>query len=165
MGRFNLTKATIPIKYMAPRSLVEVIGSMGGPCAPYLTLAAKESDPIERMKHVMVSSIAYLYPCHNFNKPLNPIVGETYQASMTDGSQIFVEQVSHHPPITYYIIEGPNQIYRFSGYTNFSVKAGLNSISLDVQGNKTVSFADGGKITHTLLDDTFGNTLVGTMHH
>ena len=113
----------------------------------------------------MVSSIAYLHPCHSFNKPLNPILGETYQATLADGSSINVEQISHHPPISFMCLDGPNGIYRLSGYANFAVKAWVNSVNLNVQGNKTISFPDGTEITHTLLDDTFGNTLIGTLYH
>lgn len=29
-------------------------------------------------------------------KPFNPILGETWQAGLSDGSRIFLEQISHH---------------------------------------------------------------------
>ena len=44
----------------------------------YLTAAAKATDPVERMKYVIASSVAFIYPTHHFDKPLNPILGETY---------------------------------------------------------------------------------------
>jgi len=59
------------------------------------------------MKHVIVGSISYIYPCHTFEKPLNPILGETYQASLPDGTKIYVEQICHKPPISYVLIDGP----------------------------------------------------------
>lgn len=31
--------------------------------------------------------------CYKQHKPLNPILGETYQASFFDGTRIFMEQV------------------------------------------------------------------------
>lgn len=96
-----------------------------------------------RMKHVMTSSISFLYPCHSFDKPLNPILGETYQATLQDGSMLYVEQVSHHPPISYMLLEGPNGIYRFYGYSSFDVKAHMNSIDLKIAGWKRCDFPDG----------------------
>ena len=30
--------------------------------------------------------------------PFNPILGETYQASMSNGAKIYYEQTEHHPP-------------------------------------------------------------------
>lgn len=39
-------------------------------------------------------------------KPFNPILGETYQGTFPDGSHIFIEQTSHHPPVSNFLIEG-----------------------------------------------------------
>ncbi len=41
-------------------------------------------------------------------KQFNPILGETYQASFQDGTTIFAEQISHHPPISAWQVFGPN---------------------------------------------------------
>lgn len=46
----------------------------------YYNYAASISDPVERLKVVMVSSISFIYCDKMFEKPLNPILGETYQA-------------------------------------------------------------------------------------
>lgn len=43
----------------------------------YLNAAAAASDPIERMKYVISSSVAFIYATHHFDKPLNPVLGET----------------------------------------------------------------------------------------
>jgi Oxysterol-binding protein len=75
--------------------------------SPHLNAAAVTTDPIERMKPVMTASISFLYPCHSWGKPLNPILGETYQAYLPDGSLVSVEQVCHHPPVSYIIVDGP----------------------------------------------------------
>lgn len=57
-----------------------------------------------------------------------------------------MEQVSHRPPISYMLHEGPEELYRFSGYSTFSAKAWLNSIKLKVVGQKVITFRDGGEI-------------------
>jgi len=116
--------------------------------ASFFNAAALTDDPVERMKHIMAASIAPLYPCHTWNKPLNPLLGETYQTTLPDGSTIFVEQVSHHPPISYLLMEGPDGLYRFQGYSTFSVRAYINSISLEVTGYKKITFKDGSSITY-----------------
>lgn len=113
----------------------------------------------------MTASICYIHPCHHWGKPLNPILGETYQAEVSDGSKVYVEQICHHPPISFMIQEGPDSLYRFSGYSTFGVRAFLNSVALDVGGQKKVTFPDGTEITYTNLSDTFQNTLIGTCHH
>lgn len=47
---------------------------------------------------------------HSFEKwkkPFNPILGETWEAGLPDGSSIFMEQISHHPPVSAFHLEGP----------------------------------------------------------
>ena len=78
---------------------------------------------------------------------------------------IYVEQVCHHPPISYMLLEGPNNSYRFYGYSIFAIKAYLNSINLEISGHKVAEFADGSRIVFNNQQDTFGNTLIGTCHH
>ena len=72
-----------------------------------------------------------------------------------------MEQVCHHPPISYMLLEGPNGLYRYSSYSSFSPKAHLNSIDLNVQGKKEVVFQDGSKVTFNPPPDSFKNTLWG----
>lgn len=117
------------------------------------------------MKHVMMSNVAYLYPSHNWGKPLNPILGETFQAKLKDGSMVYMEQISHHPPISYILFEGPDEVFRYSGYTEIAVRLRLNSIYLDVTGSKTISFKDGTKITFGNTQDIFQNVIMGQCHH
>ena len=113
------------------------------------------------MKYIVTSSISYCYSAHTFEKPLNPILGETYQARMEDGTEVYMEQVCHHPPISYLMLEGPRGLYRYSSYSSFSPKAHLNSIDLCVKGHKEVVFQDGSKVTFNPPPDSFKNTLWG----
>lgn len=89
---------------------------MGSISSYWYTLAALTQDPIERMKMIVTGSISYLEPTHHWNKPLNPILGETYQARSPDGSRYYLEQVSHRPPVAYFVHYGPQDIFRFSSY-------------------------------------------------
>jgi hypothetical protein len=43
------------------------------------------------MKLVMTSFISFIMITHTWGKPLNPILGETFQATLDDGSTIHVE--------------------------------------------------------------------------
>ena len=77
-GKMELYKVGFPIKFMAPLTMLEII-STGGIYTPvYLSAAALSNDPVERMKFVMVNSLAFVYHTHHWEKPLNPILGETY---------------------------------------------------------------------------------------
>ena len=77
-GKFELYKVSFPIKAMSPNSILKLIANSSLHCPVYLNAAAKTTDPIERMKFVIVNSLSYNLPCHTFDKPLNPILGETY---------------------------------------------------------------------------------------
>ena len=131
----------------------------------YMTRAAMTSDPVERMKFVLTTSLSFLQPCHIWEKPLNPILGETLQGKLADGSVVSLEQVCHHPPISFICHEGPNGLYRWSGYSSFTTRVHMNTIDLDVKGGKTIIFKDGGRITYTPHADKFVNTLWGTLSH
>jgi hypothetical protein len=90
-GKFNLTQVAFPIWCMVPQTILQVIGGVAGPVSPHLNLAAQSADPVQRMKHVIVSSVAFIQPCNQWGKPLNPILGETFQAYLPDGSLVSVE--------------------------------------------------------------------------
>lgn len=96
---------------MAPKSILQTIAGIAAPMAPYLSAAALSQDPVERMKLVMTATVACLVPNHTWGKPLNPILGETHQATLADGSHVFVEQISHHPPISFILVDGPDDLY------------------------------------------------------
>jgi len=160
-GKFELYKVSFPIKCMSSRSILSAVAKLCLHAPTYLNAAALTSDPVERMKNVITFSISYCYSAHTFEKPLNPILGETYQARMEDGTEVMLEQVCHHPPISFMILEGPRGLYRYSSYSSFSPKAHLNSIDLNVQGHKEVIFQDGSKISFNPPPDSFKNTLWG----
>ena len=60
--------------------------------------------------------------------PLNPILGETVQRVSKDGkTKYLAEQISHHPPITAFDLEGPN--YKMTGsFENKAWPTGLNTV-------------------------------------
>lgn len=68
----------------------------------YWNKAYFDKNPVERMKFAIVGSLAYFYFEQGFEKPLNPILGETYEAHGQDGATIYYEQTSHHPPTSHF---------------------------------------------------------------
>lgn len=100
--------------------------------------AAMETDPVERFKLVIACFVATPYYLNMFLKPLNPILGETLQATLIDGTQIYAEQISHHPPISYFLIVGPKDSYKFSGLYDFDISPGLNSLTMKNKGKRRI---------------------------
>jgi hypothetical protein len=102
----------------------------------FLSDAYKQSDPIERLKYIVAFYISGQYISSSVTKakvPLNPILGETLQREMATGEKLYCEQISHHPPITAWLLEGPDQVYQMWGY--HSLKAWLNGLQ-SVGGSK-----------------------------
>ena len=63
---------------MDHKSVVEVVASLASVGPAYLNAAALSKDPVERLKYVMIASIAFIGNQHHWDKPLNPILGETF---------------------------------------------------------------------------------------
>ena len=87
--------------------------------------AASTTDPVERMKLVMTSNFSWQFYNQLFAKPLNPILGETYQAQGQDGTQLFLEQTCHHPPRSHFIAIGPNENFTYTGWLEYEIYLGL----------------------------------------
>jgi Oxysterol-binding protein len=67
---------------------------------------------------------------------------------MPDGSRFYGEQTSHHPPITNFLLEGPNNLYRFSGFFEYKAwLSGINSLGGSRVGKQIFSFNDGGLLS------------------
>lgn len=115
---------------MLPLTILQTIAKSVFQYPIYYNLAAMQNDTLEKFKFCIVATISCFHSSSYFLKPLNPILGETYEMYYNDGSKIFLEQTSHHPPITNYIMYGPNNNYKFYGYSNFTSSAGLNSVKV-----------------------------------
>ena len=164
-GTFNLGSVSFPIDCMSHKSMLYLIGTQALHAPLYLTAANFATDPVERMKYVIVLSLSFIHPVHMWDKPLNPILGETLQGQYADGSKVYMEQVTHHPPVSYFYFEGPGSAYRFYAHTSFSARPSMNSLNVKQEGKKVVEFGDGTVIEFTPLQDVFNNTLFGTMNH
>lgn len=76
-GKINLTAVSFPIKCMGKMSHLQALSSIMCVFPCYLTASAYQTDPIERMKWFLVAMISSISASHHFEKPLNPILGET----------------------------------------------------------------------------------------
>lgn len=109
----------------------------------YLNRACQSDDPMERLKLVISASLGHFFINLSFLKPLNPILGETCEASYPDGTKLYAEQLSHHPPISYFSVYGPEKSYQFWGNYHYESNAGLNSLTLKNTGKRCIKFKDG----------------------
>eukprot|EP01094_Clydonella_sp_ATCC50884_P001341 TRINITY_DN11002_c0_g2_i4.p1 TRINITY_DN11002_c0_g2~~TRINITY_DN11002_c0_g2_i4.p1 ORF type:complete len:354 (+),score=95.46 TRINITY_DN11002_c0_g2_i4:30-1091(+) len=147
----TITKISIPVKVAEPRSYLERITD-GWCYAPhFLTKAANCDDALERMKLVITFAIAGLHNTATIpKKPFNPILGETWEAEMSDGTKLYLEQASHHPPVSNWSMVGPDDAYHFYGSGEWSASFRGNSVKGQQLGDHFVEFNDGTIISYTL---------------
>ena len=103
-GDFNLTTVTIPIKVMVPLTILQHVCNGHYNFPLYLNLANEIDDVVEKMKLVITACISAWYKSNLFLKPLNPILEETYEMMWEDGAHEYVEQTSHHPPVSHFLV-------------------------------------------------------------
>mmetsp|Transcript_43939 Transcript_43939/g.59615 ORF Transcript_43939/g.59615 Transcript_43939/m.59615 type:complete len:130 (-) Transcript_43939:487-876(-) len=117
------------------------------------------TDPLVRMKHIVSAYIAGWH-CGGMivgaRSPLNPILGETSQREWPDGTKLYCEQVSHHPPISSLLMIGPNNKWKMYGHMELKVNLigmTFSAVKLTKVGGFTIEFADGAKYE---IDDPLG---------
>lgn len=129
----------------------------------YNKAAELGDDPVERLKLIISAEIGNVIYNKSFEKPLNPILGETYEAHGQDGASIYIEQISHHPPISGMLVEHEN--YKMQGTMEWSIKAGLQSADVDYLGQRKLTFPDGGEIICNIAKDKIYGLFMGTFGH
>jgi len=136
-------RISMPVKLCEPRSFLERMSDQWAYLPVFLNKAAETPDAVERLKFVMAFAISGLHLTVGMEKPFNPILGETFQSEFSDGSQAFVEQVSHHPPICSWLISGPEGKFTYYGSGESVAKFRTNAMTVGMKGTHQVSFPDG----------------------
>ena len=114
MGK-DMTRITMPIWLNEPISMLQKIAEV----TQYhhlMEYAMKQKDPYVKMAHIgvfLMAQYSNVYP--RTRKPFNPILGETYEI-IQPSYRFMTEQVSHHPPISAFYLEGDG--YYFFGDTD-----------------------------------------------
>jgi hypothetical protein len=109
-GDLNLTRISFPIKAMVAKSALENT-LHSATFFPLFINRAHHQSPLEKLKLVITATIASFHVNLSFHKPLNPIIGETVSGNLQDGTQLYSEQISHHPPVSYIYGVGKNYTY------------------------------------------------------
>ncbi|RLN63187.1 hypothetical protein BBJ28_00009738 [Nothophytophthora sp. Chile5] len=155
-------RISLPIRIFEPRTLLERVAD-GWSYAPTLLKKAALSgaDPLSRLKLVMAFVAGGLHFCVGQLKPFNPILGETYEATYPDGTQIFMEHVGHHPVTSAFSVMGPKGLYQLSGMLEFEAVTSRNSIVNRQVGTVAITFQDGAVVTYTMPEIKMSGLLFG----
>lgn len=152
---------SLPVRIFEPRTNLERVTDMFLYGPTFLNLAAEQTDPVERLKYVVAFAVAGLHHAVGQLKPFNPILGETYQATMNDGTEVCCEHTSHHPPISNFQLISKK--YSLAGHILWHGAFSMKSNAL-IQINKgpiRVSFDDGSVIAYTLPHVQLGGFMWG----
>jgi hypothetical protein len=111
----GIVAISLPVRIFEKRSAIERICDVFSTGPIFLERATKTTDPLERMKCVLAFVVSGCHLTIDMRKPFNPILGETFEGYWPDDTKLYLEHVSHHPPITNYLIEHPKGLYRLYG--------------------------------------------------
>lgn len=95
----SIMSMSLPVDIFDNKSLLErMMGSYG--YAPiFIAKAAESTNEVEQIKLTAVFLTTVNLLQMKLEKPFNPILGETFQGYI-GGIPIYIEQISHHPPIS-----------------------------------------------------------------
>jgi len=149
----ELVSTTLPIHLFEPRSFLERLTDIWAYAPRYLTRAADiKGDPVLRLKYVIAFAVSGLHLLTTARKPFNPLLGETYQARFANGTQIFIEQTTHHPPASNWEVFPNDKSYKFHGNCTWSASTRANTIKGTQRGPCHIDFPDGSRVTYSLPD-------------
>uniref|UniRef100_A0A8C5GCQ1 Oxysterol-binding protein n=1 Tax=Gouania willdenowi TaxID=441366 RepID=A0A8C5GCQ1_GOUWI len=141
----DLSKVVLPTFILEPRSFLDKLSDYYYH-ADFLSQAALEESPYERIKHVVRWYLSGFYKKpKGLKKPYNPILGETFRCCwlhpQTDSCTFYVaEQVSHHPPISAFYVCNRKDGFSISGSILAKSKFYGNSLSAILDGKARLLF-------------------------
>ena len=112
---------SLPIRIFEPRSYLERYTDWFAFAPILLTKAGACKDKLEAFKYVIFFSLSALFRSSEQLKPLNPMLGETYECEWEDGTKFYLEHTCHTPPISHFYIKSSNGLYIVSGYIDLEM--------------------------------------------
>ena len=134
---------SLPIRIFEPRSMLERYTDWFTFAPVLLTKAGCAKDKIEAFKYVILFSLSALFRSSEQLKPLNPMLGETYECEWEDGSKFYLEHTCHTPPISHFYIKSKMNFFIVSGYIDMEMGGIMkamfkNSMQMIPKGKITV---------------------------
>jgi len=111
----GVVAVSLPVRIFEKRSAIERICDIWSTGPIYLKKAISSTTTFDKMKWVIAFVVSGSHLSVDMRKPFNPILGETFEGFWPDGTKIYCEHISHHPPITTYLVEHPNKLFKMYG--------------------------------------------------
>lgn len=132
-----IINVSLPVEIFEPRSFLERLARSFGHAPLFLEKGGTCNDIIEQMKWTLAFFFSSMVMCIQQEKPFNPILGETFQGRIK-GCPIYLEQIKHHPPTTYYYMFGKN--FKLYGSHEPVAKLSANSCVAEQRGSPIAEF-------------------------
>ena len=134
---------SLPIRIFEPRSMLERYTDWFAFAPELLTKAGTCKDKVEAFKYVILFALSALFRSSEQLKPLNPMLGETYECEWEDRSKFYLEHTCHTPPISHFYIKSSKNLFIVSGYIDMEMGGVMkaiykNSIQMIPKGKITV---------------------------
>ena len=133
---------SLPIRIFEPRSMLERYTDWFSFATDLLNKAGSCKDKIESFKYVILFSLSALFRSSEQLKPLNPMLGETYECEWEDGSKFYLEHTCHTPPISHFYIKSSKNLFIVSGYIDMGMGGMMKAMF-----NNSMQMIPKGKIT------------------
>jgi hypothetical protein len=106
---------SLPVRLFERRSAMERGPDLWTTGPIFLFKAAKTKSTLDKMMNVITYVISGLHMTVEMRKPFNPIIGETLEGYWPDDTKIYAEHISHHPPISAFLIEHVDNLFKCFG--------------------------------------------------
>ena len=134
---------SLPIRIFEPRTMLERITDWFAFAPLILKNAGTINNKVEAFKQVICFALSALFRSTQQLKPFNPMLGETYQCFWDDGTKMYLEHISHIPPISqFYIKDYTSNLFTLSGYFDMQMGGMLKALVTN-----TMAIIPKGKIT------------------
>lgn len=158
----DLSSLTCPAFLLAPVSLIEY-SEYWTQQPDLFTDITKSDDEVERMIAFVKWFISYLNASFSRRvpkgewekKPYNPVLGEQWKMQWEDlnGSgetDVVIEQVSHHPPVTGFNISNEKHGIVLNGHTGQKTRFSSTSLIVDQVGQSVLTLKNRGNETYLM---------------
>jgi hypothetical protein len=142
----DLTRISMPSEIYHPFSVLEVIAHRElSSISTLYQLNNYPEDSLQRFLCVAKWIVSYLSREKIEKKPYNPTIGEEHicwvEHSENDCTELFLEQVSHHPPLTALFLQNENQKISLVSSLETAVSFSGNSVTIVTYGDVNIDTA------------------------
>ena len=137
----SLANIALPVDICLPLSMLQMSTEF---MAHERLFAAANAEPDAARRHLLVFTAVFLALgdlAHRARKPLNPVLGETYEL-VTPNFRLLAEQVQHHPPRCAFHADSPD--YVLTGTMQVSPHCRLSGVEMLFDFSTVLSLRESG---------------------